>query len=352
MTDTAAATVTPCVTVVLLNWKGWRDTIECLDSLSLLTYATWNVVVVDNHSPDDSLIRIDEWAREAVSRGAYLSYERLPVASDQYRAVASAQTTSTPPARSVVLLENGSNAGFSAGNNVGIRWAIGSGADYVLLLNNDTTVEKGFLGHLVSCTERSPQVAVATPTMYYHSRPDIVWYAGADLPLFAATARVRHFNRRLSNPERLPIRSTGFVTGACMLVRTATLSQLGLLDEDFFFGGEDYEFSRRVATSGALLMHVPAAIVWHKVGSTRPLTERSLYSGYRAQVLSHRKTMSTAAFVAWLTAYAMYVAVRGFVRAGANSSLPRARIWRAAMRGILHGCRGAPITASDLHGSS
>lgn len=351
MIGTVAAAVTPHVTIVLLNWKGWRDTIECLDSLSQLAYAAWNVVVVDNNSPDDSLIRIDAWARDAISRATYGGYERLVVDSDEYRAVAGAQPTAAPPARSVVLLENGSNAGFSAGNNIGIRWAIGSGADYVLLLNNDTTVEKHFLGHLVSCTERHPRVAVATPTMFYHSRPDIVWFAGADLPFFAATARVRHFNRPLGNPERLPNHATAFATGACMLVRTGTLKLSGLLDEDFFFGGEDYEFSRRVAKSGALLMHVPAAIVWHKVGSARALTERSIYSGYRAQVLSHRKTMSRPAFWIWVTAYAAYVGTLRMLRASPASFPSRVRFWRAAMRGILHGCSGAPISASDLHGS-
>ena len=95
----------PKVTVIILNWNGKEDTLECLASVKKIDYSNFEIVLVDNGSVDDSV--------EAVS-------EHYP---------------------DVTLLQTGDNLGYAGGNNVGIRYALDNKAEYVLLLNNDTVVD-------------------------------------------------------------------------------------------------------------------------------------------------------------------------------------------------------------------
>jgi hypothetical protein len=342
----------PHVAIVLLNWNGWRDTIDCMGSLAAITYPCWDVVVVDNKSRDDSVERLENWAREAILCGRYQRCDRIAVVDPLYSSALSRSTSREPHTRSIALLENDTNAGFSRGNNVGVRWALANGADYVLLLNNDTTVHPEFLNRMIVAAERDDHVAVVVPMMYYYDRPDTVWYGGADLPRFGATAKVRHLNERVPAPERLPDSDVQFVTGACMLVKASAFRRHGLLDEDFFFGGEDYEFSQRLARAGGRLLHVPSAVVWHKVGGARSLDDRFVYGGYKAQVLYRRKTMSPVAFWAWIAVYGAYVGALAPFRLRTRGNLSRLRFWRSAVRGVIDGCRGRPVQGTDLHGSA
>ncbi|MCE5214153.1 MAG: glycosyltransferase, partial [Methanobacterium sp.] len=103
---------TPKVTIVIVNWNGWEDTIECLKSLYHVNYTNFNIIIVDNHSQDDSVKKIKD----------YIENKKL------------------------ILIVNDENYGFAEGNNIGIRYAQKNfNPDYILLLNNDTIVDKEFL---------------------------------------------------------------------------------------------------------------------------------------------------------------------------------------------------------------
>ena len=120
----------PCVYIVVLNWNGWRDTLECMRSLDSMEYRNWHAVIVDNGSTDDSAKRLRE------------AYPTVPV------------------------IENGKNLGFAAGNNVGIRIARKEGADYVFVLNNDVTVFPDTLSQLVGFAEKHPEAALMSPKIH------------------------------------------------------------------------------------------------------------------------------------------------------------------------------------------
>src|SRR5689334_13312211 len=137
--------MSPSVSVVLLNWNGWKDTIPCVESLRQLGYANVQIVVVDNASTDES-------------------EERIRAACPD-----------------VTLLQSGANRGFAGGNNVGIRYALEHSADYVWLLNNDTLVRPNTLSALVARAESDPRIGFVGSKILYASRPDLVWYAGATL---------------------------------------------------------------------------------------------------------------------------------------------------------------------------
>ena len=176
--------ITPKVFIIILNWNGWKDTIACLESVFKNSYPKYQVVVVDNDSTDDSMARMLEWADgkdkmltpELRSVARYLS--RPPVRKAYSFILATVEkeaegggsleleneiflNQSSTFINSLIFIQSGANIGFSGGNNVGIRYALNRGdCDYVLLLNNDTSVKKDFLVKLISFVESGSGVGV------------------------------------------------------------------------------------------------------------------------------------------------------------------------------------------------
>lgn len=220
---------TPHVTIVILNWNGLSDTLACLESLQRLDYPDYEIVVVDNGSTDGSVPVIRE---------------RFPV---------------------VTMLENAENWGYAGGNNVGLRHAMAQGADYALLLNNDTVVDPAFLGILVNAAEAEPAVGIAGPTIYYYEQPDIIWSAGGAIDWRRGSTRMVGLDERDEGQFGAEPRPVDFVTGCAMLVRRAVLERVGLLDERFFAYYEETEWCVRVRRAGYKIVHVPLARIWHKI---------------------------------------------------------------------------------------
>jgi GT2 family glycosyltransferase len=133
----------PKVTIIVLNWNGKADTVECLRSLGAIAYPNFEVVVVDNGSQDDSVKTIRQ------------SFPDLQI------------------------METGANLGYAGGNNVGIREAMNRGAEYLLLLNNDTVVDGRMLQAFVQAARDFPDGALYAAKVYYYGEPTKIWYAGA-----------------------------------------------------------------------------------------------------------------------------------------------------------------------------
>ncbi len=225
--------MTPRVAVIVLNWNGLADTLECLGSLARLDYPNYEVVAVDNGSTDGSVPVIRE---------------RFPM---------------------ITLLETGENLGYTGGNNVGLRYALAQGADYALLLNNDTKVAPDFLRLLVETAQADPAVGIAGPTIYYYDyyddQPQVIWSAGGAIDW----RRGRTWMVGLNEPEQGQFgqepREVDFVTGCALLVKRSVVEQVGLLDERFFTYYEENEWCVRVQRAGYKIVHVPLARMWHKI---------------------------------------------------------------------------------------
>src|SRR4051794_7023200 len=219
----------PYVVTVVLNWNGRDDTLACLKSLARLDWPSHETIVVDNGSTDGSVQAIEE------------EYPQ------------------------VTIVANGRNLGFAAGNNVGLRAALAAGADYVLLLNNDTLVAPDALHHLVTEAERRPDAGALCPLIYYLDPPDRIWFAGARFD-----PRRGHNGRHTGYGETDRgqydrVREIGRGTGAAMLVRRAAVEEVGLLDGDLYLQVEDVEWSLRLRSAGWRIFFVPAGKVWHRV---------------------------------------------------------------------------------------
>jgi GT2 family glycosyltransferase len=227
------ATTRPSVAIVVLNWNGWRDTLPCLESLAGLRYSNTWVIVVDNGSTDESA--------EVIGR-------EHPQAT---------------------LLTNGENLGYADGNNVGIKWALNGGANYVMLLNNDTIIAPDAVDLLVEAVEADPEVGVAGPTVYYHEDPERIWSAGGVVNWQRGSTHMVGLDQVDQGQFGGAPRRVDFVTGCAMLVDRATLERAGLLDGRFFMYYEEAEWCLRASKAGAGIVHVPRAKVWHKISAQR-----------------------------------------------------------------------------------
>lgn len=224
------ATCCPLVGVIVLNWKGKHDTRECCHSLEKITYPNVRIYVVDNNSQDGSA-------------------EALKSEFPQF-----------------IHIANQQNLGFSGGNNVLIRQAIAEDCQYILLLNNDTVVAPDFLTKLVEAAETNPQVGMVGAKICYFDPANVIWFAGGTVD-FTSYDPFRHVGENEVDAGKYDSPGeTGWVTGCCLLARSAALKQIGLLDESFGYYCEDVDWCLRTRRAGWLVWYEPAAKIWHKIG--------------------------------------------------------------------------------------
>ena len=219
---------TPLVHIIILTWNGKADTLECLISLQHLTYANARILVVDNASEDGT--------GEAV-RNAFPGVE---------------------------YLQNSSNLRFAGGNNAGIDYALHHGAEYVLLLNNDTIVEPEFLSHLIGIAAQRAAAGMFGPKIYYYHEPKRIWFAGGKIAWWQGW--LSHIGiREHDRGQYDEIREVDFLTGCCLMVKREVVERIGKLDERFFLYGEDVDWCLRATRAGFKLLYVPSATLWHKL---------------------------------------------------------------------------------------
>lgn len=216
----------PSVWVLILMWNGLADTLECLDSLRLSNYINRRVLLVDNGSSDGTVAAFRE---------------RFP---------------------EVHVLENGSNLGYAEGNNVGIRYALAEGADYILLLNNDTAVPPHMLSQLVDHAECDPQIGIVCPIMVSYFDRTKRYIATIDWKRGAAADEIC--------PSRLAqCLDVEFASGCALLIKSSVVREIGLLDPAYFAYYEDVDWSLRCKKAGYRVVMITKASVYHKGTSDR-----------------------------------------------------------------------------------
>lgn len=219
----------PRVVAVVLNTNRRDDTLACLDSLARLDYPNRAVIVLDNASTDGS--------NDAI-RAAHPEVRILPLAD---------------------------NRGYAGNNNVGIAAALDAGADWVLVLNEDTILDPACFTELMRAAA-DPRVGVVGPMVYHHDEPTVIQSAGGRLD---AQWRGWHTGQNEDDAGQFPApRDVDWISGCAILVRRAVIEQVGPLDDRFFYYWEETEWCVRAARAGWRVVHVPAAKLWHK-GVTR-----------------------------------------------------------------------------------
>jgi GT2 family glycosyltransferase len=288
--------VVPAVSIVVLNWNGAADTIACLEALRRLRYPDCRIVVVDNASTDDSVAALR-------AEAAQTSFE---------------------------LIEAGSNLGYAGGNNLGIRHALDDGADFVLVLNNDTTVDPMLLDELVAAANRYPGAGCFGPWIYYMHEPERLWFTRSEwVPAdsaFSAPGKGRLGTELPAEPA-----STGYVCGAALFFRADVARRIGLFDERFFLVYEDSDWCFRARRTGFECVVVPTARVWHKVGTSFGSEASPLrtYFSVRNKLLWAEKNLGRPEWSAILYAALRRLFPRFAIERVGVTSTPRALLWAA-----------------------
>lgn len=285
------------VCVILINWNGWRDTIECLQSLNQVEFPRLQVVVVDNGSSDDSVAQIRKWC-EQTDIPYTVCFGRHPEVVPQ--------PNGTPMSRQrgigrLLMLALDQNIGFCAGNNVGMKQAFANGADFLLILNNDTHVTPGFLRPLVEVAKRERRVGLVGGLICYAEEPDRIWFAGGTFDKYLESVR-RLDGKLISDVDLAKTLDTDWVSGCMMLVPRSIYEELGGFDERFFIWSEEWDYSLRVKAAGYRLVVATDAKVYHKVGrSLGVMKPLSYYYGTRNRLLLKQMYLPVHLQVAFLT---------------------------------------------------
>lgn len=246
--------------VIVLNYGNAPDTVACLRALAGMSARPGQVIVVDNHSRDDSAVRIMRaWSSFA---------SPVPVREE-------AICGPLPAAARQFLVLRAVNGGFSAGNNAGIRLALRDReCRAVWLLNNDALPEPAALEALCRrMSEASAPGIVGSTIVYAHDRRTVQTLAGGRLNRLLGTTSALGGGRELDNALRLwprerVERHLDDIIGASMLVRRVVLETAGLLDERFFLYGEETEFCLRARKAGFRCAWAPDSVVYHREGGT------------------------------------------------------------------------------------
>ena len=228
---TGDAAIDPLVYIVVLNWNGREDTLACLRSLEPVWNERTKGIVVDNGSSDGT----PDAVREAF------------------------------PA--VEVLEAGRNLGFTGGNNIGLRFALDRGADYVLLLNNDTIVAPGFLREMLAVATVSERIGFVSPKIYFLDPPDLLWFAGARFSTWSGYGRVTGY-REPDRGQYDDVRTIDRPCGCAVLVSRRLCLEAGLMDDMLFLYVDEVEWMLRARKHGFKACFAPKAKVWHKVSAS------------------------------------------------------------------------------------
>lgn len=290
----------PIVYTVILTWNHKDVTAECLYSVLSIDYPKHMVIVVDNASQDGTA----EFVRRTFPE--------------------------------ITVIENERNLGYAAGCNVGIRYALEQGAEYIFLLNNDTLVRSDLIDVLVSWAEAHPDDGILTPLIRYADEPKRVWFAGSRRSWLTLDSKDFGPGR----PEYVSTeqsREVDYALGCAMFIRSQVLQRVGLFDESFFMYYEDMDLSLRAQSAGYKLRYVPTAAVWHRVEvSTSNASPLRYYYKSRGGVRFFRKYVRG---IRWLIIlpYRLGSGIKTLVKLLSQQQVQSAR---AYVLGLWDGVRG------------
>ncbi len=236
------------VSIIILNFNGIKDTMQCLKSIEKLQVTSYKlqVIVVDNGST-----------------------EQFKIQDSRFKI------------QDLRVIRNEENLGFSGGNNVGIRYALRYGADYVMLLNNDTIVDPNLVSELIKVANSDQKIGIVAPKIYFakghefhkdrykeNEKGRVIWYAGGVMDWNNVIGSHRGVDE-VDCGQYNKTEQTDFTSGCCMLIKKDVFAKIEFLDERYFLYYEDSDFNIRAKKAEYKIMYAPLAFLWHiNAGST------------------------------------------------------------------------------------
>lgn len=288
----------PAVGIVIPVWNALAYTLACLESLTHLSYPSFEIVIIDNGSTDGSSETI---------RARYPS---------------------------VTVIRNETNRGFAHACNQGLQHVFAKGAEFAMLLNNDTLIAPDMLTNLVSTARSYPNTGIFGPKICYADRPDVPWFTGIrfNRPIYIARTASPKYQVQSDVPVHVD-----FISGCGMLIRRSVYEAVGGLSEDYFMYYEDLDFCLRAKQAGWLAMYVPTAVMWHVLsvssgGKDSPLKQ---YFQVKSSLIFYRRHTRGGWYVLNLTIRVLHAVWT------ALGHLVRRQLRRDVIREYLRGIREA-----------
>ena len=255
----------PHLCAVVIAYNQWEQTLACLQALSGVTYPARTVLLVDNGSTDGTT--------EAVAQA-------FP---------------------QVCVLRLDENRGYAGGANIGLAHALADGADYVLLLNNDVWVPPDAPEALVAAAEADPCIAAVGPKVYYADDPQRLQSAGGTIDWRTMRSQLIGQDEIDQSQYDYP-RDVDFVSGCAMLIRARAWSMVGGFDLAYFLYYEEVDWCLRARRVGWKVVYIPSTGIWHadKVSSADEPGLVTYYTTRNLLLLAHR-------YANWRTQFAVYV---------------------------------------------
>lgn len=284
--------------IVIINFNSSEDTIDCLNSLYKVESGGYKlfVVVIDNGSIQDDYVKIE----------IYLSEIKKDIQKNRKDI-------------EFVLIRNKDNKGFSEGNNTGIKYVLEKGAEYVILLNNDTIIDKDFLSEIIKVLKLDEKTGIVSPKIYFAKNREfhkdryskdqkgrVIWYAGGIMDWKNVIGSHMGVDE-VDNGQYKTIAEADFATGCCMLIRKNVFEKIGYFDSRYFLYYEDNDISQRARQAGYKIMFAPDAVIWHKnagsaggSGSTLQdyyITRNRLLFGFKYAPLRSKVSLFKQSFI-------------------------------------------------------
>jgi GT2 family glycosyltransferase len=277
------------VWAIVLMYGGEHVTAACIESLLSQDYPELSILLVDNQSQ---------------SGGGGRLHQRFPT---------------------IEYLDTGGNLGYAGGNNRGITYALDHGAAYLLILNNDTTLDPACVSRLVETAEAKERVGVVAPKILYFDEPELIWYGGGHLSTLRAVGEHRHRHQRDDRSEAGVAEPVTFASGCAFLMPAAVARATQGFAEDFFMYCEDVDLSIRLEKAGYGLYYQPAARVYHRenlLDNPTPFQIRLRDRNRRRVVRRHYRPFDKLRFALWfyptrVLRVTQYLARADLARAGA-----------------------------------
>jgi len=213
------------VYIIILNYNGKADTINCLYSLTSAKLDNSTIVVVDNASTDGSIKAIKK------------NFPKIPI------------------------IENEANLGYAGGNNVGMKFAYDKGADYILLLNNDIKVDPYFLEELLSLAFNKPKGGIFGSAIYRYDEPDKIEHLGGFYN--SSICEFVSNKKAFKNPKKVD-----YVCGCTILIKREVIEKVGLFEPKFFLLWEEADLCTRAREKGFEIWAQPTSKIWHKISAS------------------------------------------------------------------------------------
>ena len=292
--------MTPKISIIILNWNGWEDTIECLESLYQIAYPNYEVILVDNNSQDDSIVKIKDYCQGKIKvESKFFKYDpnNKPIKIIDCKGKKSGASKEKEVERlllnkKLVLIKNRDNLGFAGGNNIGIRYALAKeDCEYIWLLNNDTVVDRHALSEMVKLAESDSKIGIIGSKVLFYDSPDTIQAVGGKDKAGWAFATIYEGEFEKDDKKWCKnIELHGYIIGASLLVKRKVIDDIGLMDNKYFMFNEEIDWGVRAKKRKWRLFGCGKSKLWHKAGRahSRELKRKKNFLGKPIRVYNFK----------------------------------------------------------------